>query len=220
MSGFAASAGCGLPRSGIASNLSDDRAGPSSFNGGGNSAAGAKFAFHDSPDRVARPNHILKDLIHGIFLEYSQIPVAKEILFPRFQLKALFAGHVAEGNHPEIGKPRLRAYRRELRIVDENLITGKLILPCLDCREIEVQAGFSVFFCITRCCSHTPILGPRAAGRCNGVPLPCFDSRASRRKAAMGASGDRYPAGSRKARSSAGLAHSLNPNLNQSCLIY
>jgi len=53
---------------------------------------------------------------------------SEEILFQRLQLQTAFPRHVTDGQYTEVGQAGLGADRSQLRVVDLDLVAGKLIL--------------------------------------------------------------------------------------------
>jgi hypothetical protein len=136
------------------------RARPTRFHGRGNAPARAKIAAHDGPYWVARFHHVFQDLIDDIFLEYSEVAIAEEIFLVRPQFQTLPARHVAQRNHAEVGQSRFRANRSELRAVDDDLVSRKLVRPGFDCWKFEIQASH---------CMSFRIAWLRFLRRCHGV---------------------------------------------------
>jgi hypothetical protein len=95
------------------------------------------------PHRIAGLHHVFKNLVHDVFLKDAEIPVAEQILFERFQLQTALARHVADGQNAEVGQAGLGADRGQLRIVDLNLVSGKLVLPGLDGGKAKSRPAFA-----------------------------------------------------------------------------
>ena len=129
-------------------------AGPAGFYCCRYTAAGAELAAHYSPDRIARFHYVFKDLVDDVFLEDSEVAVAEEIFLERFELEAACAGHVADRERAEVGQAGLGANGGQLGIVDDDFITGKLVLPGLDLRKLKVESGLGVIVGIARLLRH------------------------------------------------------------------
>ena len=133
-------------------------AGPASFYGGGYAAAGAEFAAHYGPDRVAGFHNIFEDLVDDVLLEDAEVAVAEEVFLERFEFEAAAAGHVANGERTEVGQTGLGADGSELRIVDDDFVAGKLILPGFDGGKGEIEAGLCVVVGIAGLLRHIDIV--------------------------------------------------------------
>src|SRR6185437_12362340 len=120
------------------------RAWPLCFNHGGDTAAWTEIAGHVRPYRIAGLHHILQNLVHHIFLKYSKIPVAEQILLPRFQFQTALARHITQLNDSEIGQSGLGAHRSKFGIIDQNLISRELVWPGFNGRKLEVEPRFGV----------------------------------------------------------------------------
>jgi hypothetical protein len=131
---------------------------PASFNGGCDAAAGTEFSAHDSPDRIAGFNDVFKDLVDDVFLKDAEVSVTEEVLLERFQFEAALTRHVANGEDAEVRKPGFWADRSHLRVVDEDFIAGKLILPGLDRGKCEIEAGFGVVVGVAGFRCHSSIV--------------------------------------------------------------
>ena len=123
--------------------------GPAGFYDGGDAAAWAEVAFDDGPDGIAGFDDVFEDLIDDVFLEDAQVSVAEEVFFVGFELEAAMTRHVAQNEGAEVGQAGLGADGGELRIVDEDLVTGELIGPGFDGRECEIEPGFGVLVCVS-----------------------------------------------------------------------
>lgn len=151
------------------------RPGPARFNGCAYAAAWTEFTFHNSPHRIASLHDVCQDLVHDVLLKDAEVAVTEEILFERFQFQTAIARHVADGQNPKVGQAGLGANRGQLRIVDLNFVSGKLILPGPDGRKSKVQPGLGVLVGVSRFCRHTRIV--RAESQSRGpvrAPFSCF----------------------------------------------
>ena len=77
---------------------------PSSFNGGGQSAAGSEFAAHSAPDGLGCGDDVSQNAVDGVFVEDAEIAIGQEVEFQRLQLKALTPGFVFDGDGSVIGQ--------------------------------------------------------------------------------------------------------------------
>ena len=123
-----------------------------------NSPPRPEHSLHLRPHRIASLHHVLKYLIHNVFLEDSQVPVAEQILLQRLQFQALLPRHIPDRQHPKIRQPRLRAHRGQFRVVNQNLVPRKLVLPGLNSRKRKVQPRRRMIIRITWFQSHVPIV--------------------------------------------------------------
>src|SRR5579864_4142904 len=62
--------------------------------------------------------------------------------------------HVMNLERPKIRQPRFRAHRRELRIIDNDFVSRKLVGPGLNLRKLGVKAGSRVLRRVTRRFRH------------------------------------------------------------------
>jgi len=105
---------------------------------------------HDGPHRIGGLHYIFQHLVHDVFLENAKVAVAEQILFQRLEFEAALAGHVTDGEHAEVGQAGFGAHRGEFRIVDENFVARKLVLPGFNGRKGEIEAGLGVFVGVAR----------------------------------------------------------------------
>jgi hypothetical protein len=112
----------------------------------------------DGPNGIAGFNNIFEDLVDDVLLEDAEIAIAEEVFLERFELEAARAWHVADGEMAEVGQAGFWTNRGQFRVVDDDLIAGKLVLPCLDLREFEIESGFRVIVGITRLLGHVSIV--------------------------------------------------------------
>src|SRR5208337_832783 len=131
---------------------------PARLDGSADASARAEFAFHHGPHRVTGLHDVFEDLVDDVFLEDTQIAVAEQVLFERFQLQTALFGHVANSEHAKVGQTGFGADGSELGIVDLNLVAGRLVLPGLDGRKVEVEAGFSMLVGVAGSGGHGIIL--------------------------------------------------------------
>ena len=117
---------------------------------------GRNSPLHHGPHWVARLHHIFQHLVHNVLLENTEISVTEKVLLQRLQLQASFARHVADGELSEIRQSSLWTNRCQLRIVNLNLVAGKLVLPGLNRRKSKVQSGLGVFVCVAALGCHEP----------------------------------------------------------------
>lgn len=111
-------------------------------------ATGTEISTHMRPDRIAGFHNIFQDAIRDVLLKDPKIAVAEEIFFVRLQFQAAFARHVPKCDHTEVWQTRLWADGGEFRVVNYNFIDRKLILPRLDGRKGEIEAGLGMFVCV------------------------------------------------------------------------
>lgn len=116
---------------------------------------------HLRPHRVGRLHHVVQHLVHNVLLEDPQVPVREQVLLQRLQLQAPLARHIPDQQRPKVRQPRLRAHARKLRVVDQNLILGKLVPPGLNRGKLNIQPRLRMIVGISsriRLLCHTPIL--------------------------------------------------------------
>jgi hypothetical protein len=131
---------------------------PAGFNGCGNTAAGTEFAADNGPDGVAGFHHVFEDLVDDVFLEDAEVAVAEEIFLEGFEFEAAAAGHVADGERTKVRQSGLGADGCQFGIVDDNFVSGKLVLPGFDLRELEIEACLGVIVGIAGCLRHSSIV--------------------------------------------------------------
>jgi hypothetical protein len=119
-------------------------AGMEGFDDGGDAAAGAEVADNFGPDGVAGFDDVVEDLIDDVFLKDAEVAIGEEIFLEGLELKAGFAGHVADGDATEVGQSGLGADGGELGVIDEDLVGFKLVAPGFDAREGGIEAGLGV----------------------------------------------------------------------------
>ena len=124
---------------------------------------------HYRPHRVRRLHHVFQNLVDDVLLKNSQIAIAEQVLLERFKLQAAFPGHVADGEHAEIRQAGLGTNRCQFRIIDCDLVAGKLIFPRLDGRKLVIQSGLGVVVGIAGLWCHPFIVRNRGMERDAGV---------------------------------------------------
>jgi len=137
---------------------------PAGFYYGGDAATGAEVALDYGPDWIAGFYYVFEDLVGDVLLEDAEIAIAEEVFLIGLELDAALARHVAQGNRSEVGQAGLGADGGEFRIVDEDLVTGKLIGPCFNGRKCEVEPCFRVLVCVTLFECHRTILVEQGLG--------------------------------------------------------
>ena len=103
-------------------------------------------------------HYVFKNTIDDIFLKNAQIAIGLQILLEGLQFKASLVGYIMDGDGAEIRQARFRTYRSELRIIDYDFVSGKLVWPGFDFGKIVVKSGLSVLRSVTRRFGHTIIL--------------------------------------------------------------
>jgi len=137
-----------------------------------------KFAFYLSPDRLRALHHILQNTIHRVLLKDTQVAVALQIFLIRLEFETQFAGLVPQRDHTEIGQAGFGADGSELRIVDDDLVSGKLVWPGLNLRELGFQAcsgvlsGVALLFWHENIVMARPKLDPLASGKRRSLKRP------------------------------------------------
>lgn len=66
-------------------------------------------------------------------------------MLQRFQFQTVFIGHVTDRERAEVRQPRFRTHRSELRVIDHDFVTRKLVRPSLDFREAGSETSFGMF---------------------------------------------------------------------------
>ena len=131
---------------------------PARNDNGRNPAARTEVTFHFCPHWTSPTDNIFEHLIDNIFLEDSETAVGLQIFFQRFQFEAALLRHVADGDHTKVGQAGFRTYGSELWIVDDDLVTGKLVGPGFNLRELGVQSGLGVLLRVARLLRHYNLL--------------------------------------------------------------
>lgn len=142
----------------MGSTLPPVRARPLHHNRGRNPAPRPKLPFHFRPHWLRPLHHVLQNLVYDVLLEDSKITVGLQILLQRLQLQTALVRHVTDGQYAKVGKPGLRAHRRELRVIDHNLVPRKLVGPRLNLGELRVETREGVLSRITRRFTHATIV--------------------------------------------------------------
>src|SRR5579872_1781169 len=117
---------------------------PTGGDPGEHSAARRELAADSGRNRPARLHHILENSIDDVLLKDAEVAIGERVHLQRFQLQAKLVRHVAQRQLAVIGKSRLGTNRGELRHHDFDFITGILVLPGLDRRQLGVYAGARV----------------------------------------------------------------------------
>src|SRR6266568_2093754 len=119
---------------------------PAGEDGGGEPAARRKFAADDAPLRANGFDDVAQNSVDGIFVKDAEAAVGEEIHFQRFQLDAIFFGHVLDSDSAEVGEPGLGADGGVFGKSRGDNVAGKLIGPGLERGQFCVDAGASVLF--------------------------------------------------------------------------
>src|SRR6266566_2486722 len=119
---------------------------PAGEDGGGEPAARRKFAADDAPLRANGFDDVAQNSVDGIFVKDAEAAVGEEIHFQRFQLDAIFFGHVLDGDGAEVGETGLGADGGVLGKACGDNVAGKLIRPGFERGQFCVDAGASVLF--------------------------------------------------------------------------
>ena len=123
---------------------------PARHNCRGDPAARTKLSSNLRPHRLHPLHHILEHLIDHVLLKNPKIAVGLQILLQGFQLKAILVRHVTDVQHSKIRQPGFRTHRRELRIVDNDLVSRKLVRPSLDLGKPCIKTGGGMLRCVSR----------------------------------------------------------------------
>src|SRR6266702_1899774 len=119
---------------------------PAGEDGGGEPAARRKFAADDAPLRVNGFDDVAQNSVDGIFVKDAEAAVGEEIHFQRFELDAIFFGHVLDGDGAEVGETGLGADGGVFGKSRGDNVAGKLIRPGFERGQFCVDAGASVLF--------------------------------------------------------------------------
>ncbi len=133
------------------------RSRPARFHHRRNTSPRTEHSLHFSPYRTRASHHIFQHPVNDIFLENPQVPIDVQIFLERLQFETDLIRHVADRNHTKIRQPGFRAHRCELRILDHNFVTRKLVGPGLDVGKRRVQSGLGVFFGVAWSLGHGPL---------------------------------------------------------------
>jgi hypothetical protein len=115
---------------------------------------------HLCPHRLRPAHYIFEHAVDDVLLKDTEVAVALQVLLERLQFEAQFPGHVSDRDHAEVGQSGLGADRRELGIVDDDLVAGKLVGPGVDLGILRVETGGGVVRGVAWLLGH--------AGYCNG----------------------------------------------------
>src|SRR6185312_11520790 len=91
-------------------------------------------------------------------LENSQVAIAEQVFLPGFKFKTALARHVSQRDRAKVGQTGFRTHRSKLRIIDHDLVGGKLIRPGFNGRKVKIEPRLCVLVRITRNWRHTSIL--------------------------------------------------------------
>ena len=119
-------------------------AGPACLNRRADAAAGTEDSVDYGPDGVGGFDDVFEHLVDDVFLKDAEVAVTEEVLLERLQFEAAFARHVADGEHAEVGEAGFGAHGGEFGVVNDDFVAGKLVFPCFDGGESEVEAGLGV----------------------------------------------------------------------------
>src|SRR5882762_1273665 len=125
-----------------------------------NPAPWPKVPLHLRPHRLRPARHVFQHPVDDVLLEDAEVAVALQVLLHGLQFEAQFLGHVADRDHAKVGQPGLGTDRGEFRIIDDNLVAGKLVGPGFDLGKFGVETGLGVVSRVTGRLGH--------AGYCNG----------------------------------------------------
>jgi hypothetical protein len=128
-----------------------------------NPPARPEVALHLGPHRLRPSHHVLQHAVYNVLLKDPQIAVGLQIFLIGFQFEADFVRLVTKRDDAKIRQACLRANRCKLRIVDNNLVSRKLIGPGFDFRELRIQSGGSVLRRVTSLFWHEDIVAFRSA---------------------------------------------------------
>jgi hypothetical protein len=78
-------------------------------------------------------------MVDDVFLKDAQVAIVQQIFLERFQLQAQLARHVTDFQHAKIRQAGFWADGGELRHVNQDFISGKLVGPGIDFREVMVE---------------------------------------------------------------------------------
>src|SRR5713101_5073698 len=83
--------------------------GPAGEDGGGEATAGGEFAANDAPFGADGGDDVAENFVDGVFVEDAEVAIGEEIHFERFELDAIFFGHVLNGDGAEVREAGLGA---------------------------------------------------------------------------------------------------------------
>jgi len=86
-------------------------------------------------------HHVVQNLIDHVLLKDPKIAIGLKVLLQRFQFEAQTIRHISNKDRAEIGEAGFGADRGELGVVDEDLVSGKLVGPGFNLGEIVIESG-------------------------------------------------------------------------------
>lgn len=123
-------------------------------NGATESAPSREDSCHGGPFGFAGFHDVLQDPIHGVFVEYAQIAVGKDIEFKGFEFQTRFVRHIMKGDGAKIWQAGFGTNGGIFRDFNRDFIPGKLIWPSFDLGEWYIQSAFRMLggvpgWCVT-----------------------------------------------------------------------
>src|SRR6266481_7558864 len=117
---------------------------PAGEDGGGEAAAGGEFAADDAPFGADGGDDVAEDFVDGVFVEDAEIAIGEEIHFERFELDAIFFGHVLDGDGAEVREAGLGAHGGVFGEARGDDVAGELIGPGFERGQFGLDAGAGV----------------------------------------------------------------------------
>ena len=81
---------------------------PICLDGCGESAARSEFTGYAAPNGANRRRNVAQHPVYGVFVEYSEVTVSKQIKLQRFKLQAQFFRLISDDDRAVIWQPSFR----------------------------------------------------------------------------------------------------------------
>jgi len=95
-------------------------------------------------------DEVRQNLVDGVFIEDAEIPVSMDIIFERFEFNAGLIWYVGELDGPEIRQACLWANGGIFWNFNGNAVSGILVGPGFQSRELGCQTAFGMLFGVGR----------------------------------------------------------------------
>jgi hypothetical protein len=102
---------------------------PASEDRSGQTTAGRKFASHYTPFGANSIDDIMKNLVHGIFIEDAKIAIGEKVHLESLEFDAVLARHILDGDSAIVGHSGFRTNGRVFRKARGDDVAGVLIGP-------------------------------------------------------------------------------------------
>jgi hypothetical protein len=143
-----------------------ERPRPAGFDDGRDSTAGTEVSLDDSPYRIAGLHDVFQYPVDYVLLKDAEIAVGEQIFLQGLQLEAATARHVTDRQMAEVGQAGFWTDRCEFRIVYQDLVTWKLVLPDFNAGKVVIETGSCVLIRVARSSAHNDIVRIQGSAIC------------------------------------------------------